>query len=88
MTFKKNVYQLIFYQFHPKKYLQKQEAMDQTIHSIWRKTNSNNSIYVHRSKRNETIGVFTDHSKTVQMFNAKEEEQKKKLFYYISVKHL
>ena len=86
MSFKNNVYQFIFYQFHPKTYLQKQEAMDQTIQSIRRKTNSNNGSYVHCSKRNETIVVFTDNSKRCKIFNAK--EQVDKTFLLFQVKHL
>ncbi len=86
MTFKNNGYQLIFNQFHPKKYLQKQEAMDQTIQSIRRKTNSNNGIYVHRSKRNETIDYSLTTPKRCKIFNAKEEEQKN--IFIISVKQL
>ena len=77
LTFKNNGYQFIFNQFHPKKYLQKQEAMDQTIQTIRRKTNSNNGIYVHRSKRNETKRLFTDNSKTVQNLLTQKKKNKK-----------
>ena len=86
MSFKNNGYQFIFNQFHPKKYLQKQEAMDQTIQSIRRKTNSNNGIYVHCLKRNETIVVFTDNSKQCKIFNV--EEQVDKTFLLFQVNHL
>ena len=82
MSFKNNGYQFIFYQFHPKKYLQKQEAMDQTIQTIRRKTNSNNGIYVHCSKRNETIDYSLTTPKRCKIFNAKERRTKKHFYYF------
>ena len=82
LTFKNNGYQFIFNQFHPKKYLQKQEAMNQTIQSIRRKTNSNNGIYVHL--RNEMKRLIIQWQLQNDAKSLTQKKKKKKHFYYFS----
>ena len=86
LTFKNNGYQFIFNQFHPKKYLQKQEAMDQTIQSIWRKTNSNNGIYVHLRNETKRLIIHWQLRNGAKSLMQKKEEQKN--IFIISVKQL